>query len=168
MPTQQNDVIPGRHRADLNGEVIVFPIGMKINRWWAIHRWARPFVNTVRMWWHMQRRRPDGYLGGYLFVYARGVGMMQYWSDFDSLEALARDDQQPHLQAWRHLVAQTRDDLTFGYWHETYVANAQTSETIYGSMRPFGLSEAVGATPIGASTETARERLGGEAQRSAS
>ncbi|MEM9464898.1 MAG: DUF4188 domain-containing protein [Actinomycetota bacterium] len=156
---RSSSIIAGRHRADLDAEVVVFPIGMKINRLWAIHRWARPTVNTVRMWWHVQRNHPDGYLGGYLFVYARGVGMMQYWRDFDALEAFSRDDTRPHVAAWRQLLAQTRDDQTFGYWHETYVAGPATSETIYGSMPPFGLSEAVGATPIAGRSETARGRL---------
>ena len=152
-------IIDGRHQADLDGQVVVFPIGMKINRLWAVHRWLRPTVDTARMWWHLQRNRPQGYLGGYLFVYARGVGMMQYWRDFDALEAFSRDDSQPHLKAWRQLVHQTADDQTFGYWHETYVVDASTAETIYGSMPPFGLSEAVGHAPIGGRSETARGRL---------
>ena len=151
--------MPGRHQADLHTEVIAFPIGMKINRIWAIHRWLRPTIDTVRMWRHVQTARPDGYLSGYLFVYSRGVGMMQYWRDFDSLEAFAGDTTKPHLSAWRNLVAQTRNDQTFGYWHETYLINPATSETIYGSMAPFGLSAAVGHAPIGKKTEAARARL---------
>ncbi|MEM8707919.1 MAG: DUF4188 domain-containing protein [Actinomycetota bacterium] len=157
--SRTDSIISGRHHADLDGDVVVFPIGMKINRLWAIHRWLRPTVNTARMWWHLQRNRPAGYLGGYLFVYARGVGMMQYWRDFDALEGFSRDDSQPHLAAWRQLVRQTAGDQTFGYWHETYVVNQRNAETIYGSMSPFGLSEAVGATPITAASETARGRL---------
>ncbi len=152
-------IITGRHRADLDGDVVVFAIGMKINRTWAAHRWLRPTVDSVRMWRHVQRSRPDGYLGGYLFVYARGVGMMQYWRDFETLEAFSADDDRPHVAAWRRLLAQTHNDQTFGYWHETYLATAATSETIYGSMPPFGLSEAVGATPITGRSETARGRL---------
>ena len=132
---------------------------MKINRVWAIHRWFRPTVNTVRLWWHVQRARPNGYLGGYLFVYAWGVGMMQYWEDFDSLEAFSHDTSQPHVAAWRQLLSQTRDDQTFGYWHETYVVDGDTSETIYGSMAPFGLSEAVGHAAIDTATNAARDRI---------
>ena len=152
-------VIPGRHHAELDGEVIVFPIGMKINRWWAIHRWFRPVVSTVRLWRHVQFVRPDGYLFGYLFFYSRGVGMVQYWRDFEALEAFAQDRGQPHLAAWRQLVSQTSHDQTFGYWHETYVVDASNSETIYGSMAPFGLAAAAGYATVGAKSENARSRL---------
>ena len=39
------------------------------------------------------------------------------------------------------------------------MATPASSETIYGSMPPFGLSEAVGASPISGRSETARGRL---------
>lgn len=158
----QKQVIAGRHHADVQGEVVVFPIGMKINRWWAIHRWFTPMINTIRLWRHVQFVRPDGYLSGYLFFYARGVGMMQYWRDFESLEEFARDSERPHLAAWRQLVSQTSGDQTFGYWHETYVIDAANSETIYGSMTPFGLGAAVGHASIDRTSENARSRLDSE------
>ena len=154
-----NEIFSGRYTAHTDDPVVVFAIGMRINRLWAIHRWLRPTLNTVRMWWHMQRRRPAGYLNGYLFVYQRGVGMMQYWQDFDTLEAFSRDDSQPHLAAWRQLAAQTRSDQTFGYWHETYQVASGTSEAIYGSMPRFGLAEATEHVPIVKPTEAARSRL---------
>ena len=150
----------GRRTARPDVPVVVFAIGMRINELWAVHRWLRPTLDTVRMWWHVQRHHPEGYLSGYLFVYARGVGMMQYWRDFESLEAMAHDDSQPHLQAWRRLAAQTRTSKTFGYWHETYRVEPGTSETIYGSMPAFGLAAATTHEPIGAATERAAARLG--------
>lgn len=158
----RHNVIPGRHQADLHGEVILFPIGMKINRWWAVHKWGKPLINTIRLWRHVQTKHPSGYLSGYLFAYSRGVGMMQYWQDFESLEAFAHDDSQPHLSSWRQLVAQTGRDQTFGYWHETYVIDSTNAETIYGSMSPFGLGAAVGHAPIDGTSQSARNRLGAE------
>ena len=110
----------------------------------------------------MQHHKPHGYRTGYLYVYWRGVGMTQYWQDFASLEAFARDTTQPHLAAWRQLVTQTKHDQTFGYWHETYQIEPDRYEAIYGSMPRFGLAEAGEHLPIGASTEAARSRLMGE------
>jgi len=42
---------PGRYTARADAGTAVFGIGMRINRLWAVHRWLRPTINTVRMWW---------------------------------------------------------------------------------------------------------------------
>ena len=152
-------VFPGRYTASATQPIVLFAIGMRINRAFAIHRWLLPTINTIRLWRHMQWRRPAGYLGGYLYVYWRGVGMTQYWRDFESLIAFSHDDAQPHVAAWRQLAKQTRADQTFGYWHETYTVAAGTSEAIYGSMPRFGLAAATTHAPISVRTESATERL---------
>ena len=150
---------PGRYTARSSPGTVVFGIGMRINRLWAVHRWLLPTINTVRMWWYMQHNRPDGYLNGYLYVYWRGVGMMQYWRDFESLEAFSHDNSQPHLAAWRQLAALTKTDQTFGYWHETYRIAPGSYEAIYGSMPRFGLAAAGQHIPIADATHAARSRL---------
>lgn len=152
-------VFPGRYTAQANDGVTVFAIGMRINRIVAVHRWLRPTVNTVRLWWHIQHHHPPGYLHGYLYVYWRGVGMMQYWKDFESLETFSRETTRPHLAAWRQLATLTRHDQTFGYWHETYQVAPGAYEAIYGSMPRFGLAQAAEHRPMNAATEAARERL---------
>jgi hypothetical protein len=153
------NILQGRVTARSDKPVIVFAIGMRVNRLYAIHKWFRPTVNTFRMWWYMQHQRPKGYLSGYLFLYSRGAGMMQYWESFEALEAFSHDKSQPHLAAWRHLAMQSKHDQTFGYWHETYQIAPETSECIYGNMPQFGLAEAIGHLPIGKKAETARGRL---------
>ena len=142
--------------------MVVFGIGMRINRPWAVHRWLKPTINTVRNWWYVQHHRPDGYLNGYLYVYAFGVGMTQYWRDFDALEAYSHATTQPHVVAWRQLARLTKSDQTFGYWHETYVVTPENSETIYGSMPRFGLAAAGEHVPVVTASNTARGRLNGE------
>ena len=64
-----NQSFPGRYTARADPGTVVFGIGMRVNRLWAVHRWLRPTINTARMWWYMQHDRPDGYLNGYLYVY---------------------------------------------------------------------------------------------------
>ncbi len=155
-------VHPGRYTARVDRPLVVFAIGMRLNRPHALHRWVRPMMNTVRMWRHVQHRRPAGYLGGYLFVYWCGVGMIQYWEDVDHLVAFSHDDTQPHLAAWRQLAALTRVDQTFGSWHETYRVTPGTSEAIYGSMPIFGLAAAAIHEPIRSATESAQQRLASE------
>ena len=85
--------------------------------------------------------------------------MMQYWRDFDSLEAFAHDKHQPHLKSWRQLAAQTQSDRTFGYWHETYKIEPDKAEAIYGSMPIFGLAAASNHVALTANDNSARGRL---------
>jgi Monooxygenase af470-like len=152
-------IYPGRYTASIDEPIVVFAIGMRINSIFRVHRWARPTLNTARLWRHVQSKRPDGYLGGRLDVYWRGVGMTQYWRDFDALEAFAHDDSDPHLAAWRQLGSLTRHDQTFGYWHETYRVEPGEFECIYGSMPRFGLAAAGNHLPVRAVTDAARSRL---------
>lgn len=152
-------IFPGRYTARSEQPLVLFAIGMRINRAFAIHRWLLPTINTIRLWRHMQWQRPDGYLGGYLYVYWRGVGMTQYWRDFESLIAFSHDKTQPHVAAWQQLAKLTQKDQSFGYWHETYTVAPGTSEAIYGSMPRFGLAAATDHAPIGRNTESAQARL---------
>ena len=153
------EIFGGRFCARIEGPFVVFLIGMRINRLSAIHRWPKPAWNTYKMVGHMAKEPPDGYLGGELFFYWRGIGMIQYWRDFDALETFARDSDRPHLAAWRQLAAQTANDTTFGYWHETYKVAPDNYECIYGSMPGFGLANASKHVAIASRTETARDRI---------
>jgi Monooxygenase af470-like len=154
-----NATHPGRFCAAIDGAFVVFLIGMRVNRLWALHRWAKPAWNTYRMVRHLRAEPPKGYLGGELFLYPRGVGMFQYWRSFEELEGFAKDRQRPHAAAWAHLVRQTASDSTFGYWHETFSVRAGDYECIYGSMPRFGLARAANHVRVGAQSESARERL---------
>ncbi len=149
----------GRYSARIDGPFVVFAIGMRLNRLWALHRWPKPAWNTWRMVRYLAHHPPTGYLSGQLFFYWRGVGMLQYWRDFEALESFARDKNHPHLAAWQHLVRQTTHDATFGYWHETYQVDPDHYECIYGSMPRFGLASAAKHVAIAPATESARDRL---------
>lgn len=152
--------VPGRQTAVVDQPIVVFAIGMRINELWAVHRWLRPTIDTARMWWYLQRHGTTGYRSGYLFIYSRGVGMIQYWDDFDALEAFSHDRTQPHRAAWQRLAALTKTSGTFGYWHETYSITPGQAECIYGSMPAFGMAAAMRASAVEAASDNARIRLG--------
>lgn len=95
-----------------------------------------------------------------LFVIGmRGIGTMQYWKDFDLLEAFAHDKNQPHLKSWQKLAVQTQSDRTFGYWHQTYEIEPDNAGAIYGSMPLFGLAAASNHVELKAKEKSARDRL---------
>ena len=39
-------VIPGRYTAHMDGSFVVFVIGFRINKWWAVHKWS-PVMNAM-------------------------------------------------------------------------------------------------------------------------
>jgi Domain of unknown function (DUF4188) len=43
------DTISARMTADVDGEVVVFLIGMRINRWWKVHKWMPVAAAMPRM-----------------------------------------------------------------------------------------------------------------------
>ncbi len=154
-------VFPGRFTVQTDAPFVVFLIGMRINRLWAIHRWA-PFILAMPRMLHYLAGHPEkGYLGGETFVYWRGVGYLQYWRSFEDLERFAADRGAPHLEAWRRLVKQTESDHTFGFWHETYTIEPGRWECVYGSMPRFGLAQVTQHVPATGRRDSARLRLSG-------
>lgn len=63
------------------------------------------------------------------------VGMRQYWSDFDSLEAWSRS--LPHQKWWQGFV---RDSGGTAFWHEAYFIRGGM-EAIYDDLNaPVGFA----------------------------
>lgn len=150
----------GRHTATHDEPIVVFLIGMRLNRLWAIHKWWKPFWNTMANLRAVQERKsPKGYLSGEILIYWRGLAMIQYWDTFENLEAFSHDPENVHLSAWRHLAKQSKNDHTFGYWHETYQITPGNSECIYGNMPKFGLGKAGNHASITEKTESAGARI---------
>jgi Domain of unknown function (DUF4188) len=85
--------------------------------------------------------------------------LLQYWRDFDSLEAYARDRDQKHWPAWTAFNKSVGSDGTVGIFHETYVVQAGAYETVYGNMPPFGLGKVGGLVPATGSRNEARSRM---------
>ena len=94
----------------------------------------------------------------------RGVGFVQYWEDFESLRAYARDSDRLHLGAWGE-YAERADEGAVGIWHETYRVDADGYETVYNNGPPRGLGVAAGTDLVAASgrRRSAAGRLDGEA-----
>jgi hypothetical protein len=56
-------VIPARMAAELDGEFVVFLIGMRINKPWKIHKWLPVFLAMPRMMKELQAHPESGFLG---------------------------------------------------------------------------------------------------------
>src|SRR6478609_7723714 len=143
-----------------DGEVVVFLIGMTVNRWWRLDKWGPVFTAMPRMLAELSKDGESGLLGYRLVLGGRGPIVVQYWSSTEKLLAYAHDTEREHRKAWRAFNQRARKgDGAVGVWHETFVVPAGAHETIYGNTPLMGLAAATSATQIGSRTETASQRL---------
>ena len=153
-------IIPRRITAQMEGDFVVFLIGMRINKPWKIHKWLPVFLAMPKMIKELQARPESGFLG---HIMSPRV-IVQYWRSFDHLEAYARDGDQLHWPAWKDFnkrVGGARGDV--GIWHETYLVSAGQYEAVYSGMPLIGLARAGASTDAVEGLESARERLASEA-----
>jgi len=151
---------PGRFTADFDKPLVVFVIGMRINHFHKIGKWL-PVARAMAPMIEELARNPDsGFLGTeFLLRNLRTVVLLQYWRDFDSLEAYARDRDQKHWPAWVSFNKAVGTDGTVGIFHETYAIQAGAYETIYGNMPAFGLGKVAGLVPAMGKRNEARSRM---------
>jgi hypothetical protein len=150
----------GRHTATLNGDFVVFLIGMRINkplrvrRWWPVFSAMRPMVKELE-------ERPElGLLKANFGLMFGGPTLVQYWRSFEHLDRYARDPDRLHLPAWKAFNQAVRDSGDVGIWHETYKVRAGEYETIYGNTPALGLGAVGELRPIGSSARSAPVRIG--------
>lgn len=153
-------IIPGRMTDRHAGPLVVFLIGMRINHFHKPGRWV-PVLRAMGPMIRELSSNPDcGFLGTeYALCSLRQILLIQYWRDFDSLEAYARDREARHWPAWAAFNRSIGDDGTVGIYHETYAVAAGAHETVYGNMPPFGLGRVAGLVPATGSRNAARERM---------
>ena len=138
---------------------VVFLIGMRINRWWKVHKWF-PVTNAMRRMLQELYANPELGLLHHEAWYGRTTMMVQYWESFEKLEHYAANRESGHLPAWRDFNRRVGSNGDIGIWHETYRVDRGNYETIYHNMPPFGLAKAGRLEPITKATTQARQRLG--------
>ncbi len=156
------DVRVGRHTADLTGiadELVVFMIGMRVNRPWKVAQWWPVFTAMPRMLRHLEAHPEKGLLGHRQAVLPAPL-LVQYWRSFEHLERFARDRDDPHLEPWRRFNRTVGASGDVGIWHETYRVPVDRIETIYGNMPPSGLGAALGTVSLQRGRDSAAVRIG--------
>lgn len=158
-------VFPGRMTADMEGDFVVFLIGMRFNKPWKIHKWWPAFTAMPRMLRELQKDPELGLLGYMQTIGPNGPLAIQYWRSVEQLEAFARDPRFTHRPAWKAFNRLIGGGGDVGVWHETYQVKAQQFESVYANMPRFGLARAQGAEhlPVARRGNTAAERRGAAA-----
>lgn len=153
---------PGRLAAQMDGDFVVFIIGMRVNQLWAIHKWWPAARAMPRMLRELFQRPELGLLHAEYFVSWRNGMVLQYWRSYDQLHAYAHARDKEHLPAWIAFNHATRGNTAVGVYHESYLMTPGTYETIYVNMPLFGLAKAGVAAPAVGSMRDAASRLGRE------
>lgn len=132
-------------------EVVVFLIGMRVNRWRRIRSWWPTFVGMPRMLAELQDA-DRGLLGARTYWSGRVFLVVQYWRTAEELGAYARDASLSHAPAWGAFNRQAAATGDVGIFHETFVVPRAGIESLYGNMPEFGLAAAAGSAERGAAT----------------
>ena len=141
-----------------DGDVVVFLIGMRINRWRAVRTWFPVFGAMPRMIAELTRHPADGLLGARNYWSGRVVLVVQYWRSLEELGRYAHDPAKAHRPAWARFNARAAGGGDVGIFHETYRVAAADVESTYGNMPAFGLALAHAGVPYAAHTDTDARR----------
>ncbi|WP_285136354.1 DUF4188 domain-containing protein [Microbacterium sp. lyk4-40-TSB-66] len=149
---------PGRMTHRYDGELVVFHIGMTVNKWWRADQWMPLMGDMPRMLRELSMDPDSGLLGFSMLLGARGPYLVQYWSSLEKLYAYASAPQQEHRPAWTRFNKRARKTPgAVGIWHETHVV--ERAETIYVATPPMGLPKATETVPIASRHDRARARV---------
>jgi hypothetical protein len=145
-------------RSATSEDLVVFLIGMHVNKPWRIGTVLWVVGAMPRMLTELGRERERGLLGARLLLGWGGPALVQYWRDVDSLYAYASARDGEHRPAWAEYNRRARaSGGAVGVWHETYPVRG--AETVYVDVPALGLDAAVGRVPVGRPLDRARARL---------
>ncbi|CCK27225.1 hypothetical protein BN159_2846 [Streptomyces davaonensis JCM 4913] len=152
-----------RTTADAKGDVVVLLIGMRINRFWAVHHWLPVLAAMPRMLRELSKDRSQGLLSHVLLTASpRTYYVVQYWESKEKLYAYAHSPRMLHHKAWAIINRKEREGKPRGHvglWHEAYVVPEGSYESIYADMPAFGLAAAHGQVPLERRGRTAKDRF---------
>ncbi|GAA1429927.1 DUF4188 domain-containing protein [Microlunatus lacustris] len=156
----------GRTTHEHEGELVVFLIGMRVNRPWRPDLWMPVFAAMPRMLAELSRDRDSGLLGHRVLLGVGGPTVVQYWSSVEKLYAYASQPDAEHRPAWSAFNRRARAAPgAVGIWHETYLVDR--AESMYVGMPATGLAAATAAVAVDRRGDRAVDRLGGPGSASA-
>src|SRR4051812_26478804 len=105
-----------RMMATVDGGVVVFLIGMRVNRWWKVHQWFRVAAAMPRMIKELETHPELGFLGAEHWL-GRTTIVASYWRSREQLMAYAKMRDSEHLPAWRAFNKRVGMNGDVGIWH---------------------------------------------------
>ncbi|MFE2579781.1 DUF4188 domain-containing protein [Streptomyces sp. NPDC059378] len=142
--TRYATAIPDRQS---HSGLVLFHVGMRINRLRATKQWGSVLVAMFRMLRELEDHPELGMLGSESYRSGRRFLVVQYWRDLESLHAWSRSGDRSHFPAWRAFNRAIKESDAVGVFHETFVVGPDGSGTLYVDMPSTGMARAVGSAP---------------------
>ena len=153
------ELITERVCADPEDEIVVFLIGMRINRWWKFWKWFAVAQAMPKMLAELEANKDLGLLAVRMQFGLRNLWTLQYWKSAAHLHDYAHAQARAHLPAWQAFNRSVGTSGDVGIWHETYVVPRASFESIYVNMPRFGLGLAAPVFPAKGARASAARRL---------
>jgi len=147
-----------RMTVELEEDIVVFLIGMRINKLWKIHKWLPIALAMSKMLQELYQNPDMGFISQESW-FGKTTLMVQYWKSFEHLEAYAKNKEGKHLPAWAAFNKKISNNGDVGIWHETYVIKKGNSECIYNNMPQFGLGKVGKHIAVTRKKQSAKSRL---------
>ncbi|NUO76913.1 MAG: DUF4188 domain-containing protein [Lysobacter sp.] len=153
-------ILHERMTVDEREEFVVLLIGMRINRWWKVHKWLPVAWSMRRMVRQLGSMPGDtGYLGGEYRSVGNPIVFVQYWRSYDRLEAYAANRELAHQPMWGWFFKTIALKGDVGIYHEAYRIAPGNYESVYLNMPPFGLGRIFDLVPAARGMKTSRGRM---------
>jgi hypothetical protein len=155
------DTVNERVTVDIDEEFVVLLIGMRINRWWKIHKWMPIALAMKNMVSELSREdgRDSGYLSGEYKTIGHPFIYVQYWRSYDALENYAKEQKYHHKKSWGRFFKNVGLSGDVGIWHETYKISPGNYECVYLNMPAFGLGRIYPLVNASKGRESSRGRM---------
>ena len=155
-----SNVIPQRMTARIEGDFVVFLIGMRINKLWKVWKWGPVARQMPQMLAELAARPELGLLHARTHFGLPNILVVQYWRSFEHLHKYASGANALHLPAWQAFNRAVGSNGDVGIWHESYLVKDGAYESVYNNMPPYGLGVAGSLQPAQGGMKSARGRLG--------
>lgn len=149
----------GRLTAISDEGVVVFLIGMRINKLLAFHQWVPVFMAMGKMLPELYKNPSLGFKS-YEMWFSRTLILVQYWESSEKLLDYAKARDSEHLPAWKAFNNAAMKTNAVGIWHETYVVQKGMAENMYVNMPTFGFGKVGTLVPAVGTRKSAKARLG--------
>jgi hypothetical protein len=153
------EIIQERMTVANEQELVVFLIGMRVNKIWKVQKWIPVATAMTRMLKELNEHPEMGFLGAEMTLNFPTTLMVQYWRSFEDLAVYAGNRNAVHLPAWREFNRRVGSNGDVGIWHETYRVPVGHYEVVYNNMPKFGLGKIFPLVPAIGQRESARARI---------
>ncbi|UXI69475.1 DUF4188 domain-containing protein [Tahibacter amnicola] len=153
-------IIKERVTVDEKEEFVVLLIGMRINKWWKVHKWLPVAWSMRTMVKQLGKLTGDsGYLGGEYRTAGNPIVFVQYWRSYDALEKYASNASLHHRKMWGWFFRSIGLKGDVGIYHESYRITPGNYECVYLNMPPFGLGKVFPLVPASKGYASSRGRM---------